>query len=78
MGRIGDPLVGNFGVINPVIKRRIWILACGCLISPVDFKPGIPKDALPTLFEKFTLVHSSTTRKYGGTGLGLAICKQLV
>ncbi|KAG0585657.1 hypothetical protein KC19_2G028100 [Ceratodon purpureus] len=39
---------------------------------------GIPKDALPTLFEKFTLVHSSTTRKYGGTGLGLAICKQLV
>lgn len=39
---------------------------------------GIPKAAFPTLFEKFTQVHTSTTRNYGGTGLGLAICKQLV
>ena len=39
---------------------------------------GIPKEAFPTLFDKFTQVHTSTTRNYGGTGLGLAICKQLV
>ncbi|MCK4302693.1 MAG: response regulator [Candidatus Eisenbacteria sp.] len=39
---------------------------------------GIPKDRLERIFQSFSQVDASTTRRYGGTGLGLAICKQLI
>ncbi len=39
---------------------------------------GIPKEKLNSLFESFSQVDTSTTRKYGGTGLGLTISKQIV
>jgi PAS domain S-box-containing protein len=42
-----------------------------------DHGPGLPADRVGQLFQRFSQVDGSSTRKYGGTGLGLAICKGL-
>ncbi|MBN2442654.1 MAG: response regulator [Spirochaetales bacterium] len=47
-------------------------------ISVIDSGIGIPEDKRDLIFERFTQVDGSISRKYGGTGIGLAFTKEII
>ena len=51
---------------------------CRMRVAVKDTGAGIPEDQLGLIFEKFSQVDGSNTRRHGGTGLGLAISRQLI
>lgn len=80
-------LVGNAFKFTPV--GTITIMAWGdhkdenslrqrLLICVSDTGIGIPDEMVANIFESFTQVDSSLTKRHGGSGLGLGIVKSLV
>lgn len=65
-------------IVVTVSARQVKENTFELTFSVRDTGIGIPPDRLDRLFQAFSQVDTSTTRKYGGTGLGLTISKRLV
>lgn len=79
-------LISNAVKFTDVGEVLVSVRALGTLpekiseieVTVKDTGVGITRESIPGLFDDFSQVDSSTSRKYGGTGLGLAICRRLV
>jgi len=79
IAQIVNNLVGNAakftdsGDVKLTFERKDERL----VIEVSDTGPGIPRAKQDIIFDQFTQIDSSSTRKHGGAGLGLSIVKQL-
>jgi PAS domain S-box-containing protein len=73
------PLPDHFQPVSGEVIGYLDEFDCDYLDVMVrDTGIGIPRDQQDGLFEAFSQVDTTATRKHGGTGLGLVICKRLI
>jgi signal transduction histidine kinase/ActR/RegA family two-component response regulator len=77
--QILNNLISNALKFTEAGEVRVAIVHADGRLSMVvaDTGIGVPPEGLSSLFDRFTQVDSSSTRRVGGSGLGLAICREL-
>jgi signal transduction histidine kinase/class 3 adenylate cyclase len=69
--KFSDPENGRLGV-------RLSVKADFVELAIEDNGIGIPRDQLERIFDRFTQVEGSASRRYEGSGIGLALAKEIV
>jgi CheY-like chemotaxis protein len=77
VGKWASEQVGKSASMQGVTEHETRITEHALHFSVQDTGIGIRADQIDLLFQSFSQVDASTTRRYGGTGLGLAISKRL-
>lgn len=81
--QVFDNLLGNairYGCDRPDARIEVFAEQTGSWVKVTvrDHGPGIAREHLPRITERFYRVDAARSRESGGTGLGLAIVKHIV
>lgn len=82
LGKVVEHLLMNalkFTPMGGAVAVELQEVPAGTVLLTVrDSGQGIPREALPYVFQKFFHADPSLTREYGGLGLGLAYCQHVI
>ena len=68
----------KFSPEGSLVRVHLGVEAGRARVSVIDEGPGLADQDRERVFDKFSQVDSSDTRKIGGTGLGMNISKQIM